>query len=433
MSGLPTHSQEKPTADGKIIADFDQLFSEQGIAVPGDGSHLVLLTADLHGKSRPPAATSKKNLTEKPRARFEGGEHTAIGDDIRLSFNTSHDQLAKDVLLRLPNELALTYGQVLALGGDFYGIADRPISQGAALADRLQRFTAAFESLAVLPPSRAEATKILVVMKKEIDAVNQAIADGKEPHEAYDALGDTLSEEWNRITGGGSFVSALFPLGRYLKLAANNADHFAPWAQLAYIAGHTVALQHAATAKASQDKKLLEQAYAMNAFADHFLTDLFSSGHLRVPRQELAATVTPSDLGSLITRFMHDEDSKFGLKVINGNGDQWRAYGDKRYFDNGDSENRIHVKQAVQDSADEVFAAYLSGAVPNDFAALKRLPDLQAVLNLANNFSPLFRVDGKKVLRRKDVNNLNDTATVDDWWGWSTYLLLKDYNPKGNV
>jgi hypothetical protein len=435
MSGLPTHAQEKPSADGKIIADFDQLFSDNGISVTGDGSHLVLLTADLHGNSKKPAAAPKKNPKVIPRARFEGGEHTAIGDDILLGINAPHDKLAKDVHLHLPNELALTYGQILALGGDFYGIPDRPISEGGSAADRLQRFTDAYGSLAVLPASRAEATKILAVMKKEIDAVNQAIADGKEPHEAYDALGDTLSEDWNRITGGGSIVSALFPLGRYLKLAANNADHFGQWAQLAYIAGHTVALQQAAAANVSQDRKRLEQAYAMNAFADHFLTDLFSSGHLRVPRKELAAVVTPSDLGSLITRFMHDEDSKFGLNVRNGNNEHWRAYGDKRYFDSGDSTNRVHVKQAVQDSADEIYAAFLSGTVPSPtaYAALKRLPDLQAVLNLADNFSPLFRVDGKKVLRRKDVNNLNDTATVDDWWGWSTYLLLKNYNPKGNV
>lgn len=55
------------------------------------------------------------------------------------------------------------------------------------------------------------------------------------------------------------------------------------------------------------------------------------------------------------------------------------------------------------------------------------------MLNPTGNFSPLFKVEGNKVLRRKDVNNLNDTATVDDWWGWSTYLLLKDYKPTGNV
>ncbi|KAF2392755.1 phospholipase [Pseudomonas frederiksbergensis] len=432
MSGLHTQTQEKPKP---AIARFDDLFSEHGIAIAGDNDHLVLHIAEHHGPQQPTPLPGKA-LKSKPVLKFEGGEHTAIGDQTLLRFvENAAPVLAHDVQLHLPNGLAPTYGQVLALGGDFYGISDRPVSDGATPADRLNRFIAAFDTLAVLSASKVEAVKILAVMQKEIDAVKQAIKDGKQPHEAYDALGDTLSEEWNKITGGGSFVSALFPLGRYLKLAANNADHFGEWAQQAYIAGHIAALQHAAAAHASRDEKQLEVAYAMNAFADHFLTDLFSAGHLRVPRKALAAAVTPSDLGSLITRFMHDEDSKFGLNVRNGNGEQWRAYGDKRYFDAIDSANRLHVNAAVQLSADEVFAAYLSGTVPvpSSFAALKQLPDLQAVLNLASNFSPLFRIEGGKVLRRKDVNNLNDTATVDDWWGWSTYLLLKDYHPTGNV
>jgi hypothetical protein len=433
MSGLHTQSQEKSK---QVIAVFDDLFSEHGIAISGHES-LVLHVGTPHNHApQPPASPSGKALNGMPQLRFEGGEHTAIGDATLLRFIKDAPAIpASQVELHLPNGLALTYGQVVALGGDFYGIPEQPISEGATPPDRIQRFANAFNSLAVLPAANAEAKLILGVMQKEIAAVKQAILDGKQPHEAYDALGDTLSEEWNKITGGGSFVSALFPLGRYLKLAANNTDHFAEGALAAYIAGHTAAMQQAVLAKNSGDEKLLEIAYAMNAFADHYLTDLFSAGHLRVPRKQLAAVVTPSDLGSLITRFMHDEDSKFGLNVSNGNGDQWRAYGDKRYFDVIDSANRVQVNQAVQLSADEIFAAYLSGVAPSPshFSALKKLPDLQAVLNPAGNFSPLFRVEGSKVLRRKDVNNLNDTTTVDDWWGWSTYLLLKDYTPTGNV
>jgi hypothetical protein len=433
MSGLHTQSQEKPK---QVIAVFDDLFSEHGIAIRGHES-LVLHVGTPHNHApQPPASPSGKALNGMPQLRFEGGEHTAIGDGTLLHFIKDAPAIpASQVELHLPNGLALTYGQVVALGGDFYGIPEQPISEGATPPDRIQRFANAFNSLAVLPAANAEAKLILGVMQKEIAAVKQAILDGKQPHEAYDALGDTLSEEWNKITGGGSFVSALFPLGRYLKLAANNTDHFAEGALAAYIAGHTAAVQQAVLAKNSGDEQLLEIAYAMNAFADHYLTDLFSAGHLRVPRKQLAAVVTPSDLGSLITRFMHDEDSKFGLNVRNGNGDQWRAYGDKRYFDVIDSANRVQVNQAVQLSADEIFAAYLSGVAPSPshFSALKKLPDLQVVLNPAGNFSPLFRVEGSKVLRRKDVNNLNDTATVDDWWGWSTYLLLKDYTPTGNV
>jgi len=433
MSGLHTQPLKKPK---QVIVALDDLFTGQGIAINGN-EHLLLRLGETHTDAPQPSTPSAANaLKGKPQLRFEGGEHTAIGDNTLLRFVKDAPAIpASQVELHLPNGLALSYGQIVALGGDFYGIADQPISDGATPAERIQRFANAFNSLAVLPASNAEARQILAVMQKEIAAVNQAIQDGKQPHEAYDALGDTLSEEWNRITGGGSFVSALFPLGRYLKLAANNADHFAEGALAAYIAGHTVAVQQAILAKNSADETQLELAYAMNAFADHYLTDLFSAGHLRVPRREMAAVVTPSDLGSLITRFMHDEDSKFGLNVRNGDGDQWRAYGDKRYFDAIDSINRMHVNQAVQASADEIFAAYLSGIAPSpgNFAALKKLPDLQAALNPAGNFSPLFKVEGSKVLRRKDVNNLNDTATVDDWWGWSTYLLLKDYHPTGNV
>ncbi|AMQ85453.1 hypothetical protein [Pseudomonas glycinae] len=431
MSGLQTTCVEKTTP---VIARFDDLFTPGGIAFSAENPHMLLYIADSHSDVAPVATLPAHALKGKPQLRFEGAEHAAIGDNTLLRFveNTA-PVLAQNVPLHLPNGLALTYGQVLALGGDFYGVVDRPINEGASAADRLQRFTAAFDTLAALPASKAEATQILAIMQKEIDAVKQAIKDGRQPHEAYDALGDTLSEEWNKITGGGSFVSALFPLGRYLKLAANNADHFGEWARQAYIAGHTVALQTAAAAHATQDELQLERAYAMNAFADHYLTDLFSSGHLRVPRKAMAAAVTPSDLGSLITRFMHDEDSKFGLKVRNGHGEQWRAFGDKRYFDATDADNRNQVNRAVQDSADEVYAAYSTGNVPTTFNALQRVPDLTAVLDPANNFSPLFRLQGNKVLRRKDVNNLNDTATVDDWWGWSTYLLLKDYHPSGNT
>ena len=433
MSGLHTQPLEKPK---QIIAQLNDLFTEDGIAVTGN-SALVLRVAEPRTEIHQPSTSAPESAFKgKPQLRFEGGEHTAIGDNTLLRFVKDAPPIpASQAELHLPNGLALTYGQVVALGGDFYGIPDQPISEGSTAADRVQRFTNAFNSLAVLPASNAEAKLILGVMQKEMAAVKQAIKDGKQPHEAYDALGDSLSEEWNKITGGGSFVSALYPLGRYLKLAANNADHFAEGALLAYIAGHTAALQQAVIAHHTGDDTSLELAYAMNAFADHYLTDLFSAGHLRVPRKQLAAVVTPSDLGSLITRFMHDEDSKFGLNVRNGHGEQWHAYGDKRYFDAIDSANRAQVNLAVQVSADEVFAAYLSGIAPSpaNFAALKRLPDLQAVLNPTGNFSPLFKVEGDKVLRRKDVNNLNDTATVDDWWGWSTYLLLKDYNPTGNV
>ncbi|WP_194789014.1 phospholipase [Pseudomonas sp. UFMG81] len=437
MSGMQTPPAAPQAQATLVVADLDQLFDPQGIALPGPDSHLVLVmhghhTLKYHRFAVP--GSSDKTVPRGPELFFEGGEHTAIGDNTLLRYEVGQSAIpAHQSPLPLPNGLSLTYGQVIALGGDFYGLPDRPIADGSSEGERVERFVQAFDSLARLPAAKAEAEQILAVMQEEIAAANRAIKEGRQPHEAYDALGDSLSARWNRITGGGSFASDLFPLGRYLKLAASNWDHFGPWALLAYQAGHAAALQQALKARASGAERDLQLAYAMNAFADHFLTDLFSAGHLRVPRKALADTVTPSDVGSLISRFMHDEDSKYGLAVRNAEGEQWRAYGDKRYFDSVDVANRRQVGRAVQRSADEVFQAFADGRVPpaKDYAALRLAPDLRAAEQdlVPGNFAPLYFQDGKSVLRRKDVNNLNDRQRIADWWGWSTYLLLKDYTP----
>ncbi|MEA5671067.1 phospholipase [Pseudomonas sp. MH2] len=429
MQSLPATGQAN-----LLVADLDRLFDLEGVPLEGAHTHLVLVVDGHHTVKYhrlPPLDTPKPS---GPELRFEGGEHTAIGDNVLLRFAANQPPVvAHQSPLPLPNGLSLTYGQVVALGGDFYGVPERPIADGATPAERIERFLQAFDSLARLPASRAEAQDILAIMQEEISAANRAIKDGRHPHEAYDALGDSLSARWNRITGGGSVASDLLPLGRYLKLAASNWDHFGRSALLAYQAGHGAALQQALRARDSGDERDLQLAYAMNAFADHFLTDLFSAGHLRVPRKALADTVTPSDIGSLVSRFMHDEDSKYGLRVRNAEGEQWRAYGDKRYFDSVDVANRRQVGRAVQRSADEVFQAFDKGQAtsPEQYAALRLTPDLQAAEQdlVPGNFAPLYRQQGSTVLRRKNVADLNDGQYTGDWWGWSTYLLLKDYKP----
>ncbi|MFJ2386649.1 phospholipase [Pseudomonas koreensis] len=425
---------------GRVGERLELLFSEEGIAIPGDGTELDLIalgehTLKYHKMVNPPQPRAKARKSG-PRVRFEGGEHTAIGDSATLYFSDSDTgSPAWSVQLHLPNGLQLTYGQVVALGGDFYGIPDKPISDGATPAERVQRFTAAFNSLATLPASKDEAGKILAVMQEEISAANQAIIDGAQPHDAYDKLGDALSEKWNRITGGGSVFSPWFPLGRYLKLAATNWDHFGTWAVAAYKAGHAAALNQAVKAHGTKQRKDLELAYAMNAFADHFLSDLFSGGHLRTPRKQLYEKVTPSDVGSLLSRYMHDEDCEFGLNVFNGMDESWHAYGDKRYFDTVDVANRNHVDNTVQSSVDEIFEAYRYGTAvsESDYQALLSLPDLQQVQNHLStvNYSALFVAQNNTVLRRQDINDLNDRNWTDNWWGTTTLALLKkDYAPK---
>jgi len=422
---------------------LEALTSTAGISLACTTAPVILIlpyppirNVKYHVPAKPPRW--RRDRVGKPM--FEGGEHTAIGDSAFLYFSASDPGTpAYRVQLALPNGLSLTYGQIVALGGDFYGIPDKPISDGTTQADRVTRFTNAYNTLAVATHAVTEAPQILQVMQIEITAVNKALDEGKPASGVYKALGDTLSEKWNRITGGGSIISPWYPMGRYLQLSATNWDHFSQHAVLAYQAGHAAALAQALSARsqpANQQRQALSWAYAMNAFADHFLSDLFSGGHIRSPRKELYSTVTPADLGGLLTRAMHDEDSLWGLNVTNTTSNAWRAYGDKRYFDTVDLANKILVDVAVQDSVDEVFGAFNSGTVPQpaDYLALKRIANLTAAQNrsgaqAAGNVSPLFAWNGSTTIRRNDTNNLNDYSWTDNWWGWSTWTLLQSYNP----
>jgi len=79
-----------------------------------------------------------------------------------------------------------------------------------------------------------------------------------------------------------------------LQLAENNHDHFLPHAKDAYLAGLQLAISKAREAGKvreacinsrgeDEDKqiKLLHEAFSLDAFACHFLTDSFASGHIR--------------------------------------------------------------------------------------------------------------------------------------------------------
>jgi hypothetical protein len=410
------------------MGTLDDLISSGGIKLGCATAPVVLLTGHK------PVRAPKFRLPQ-----FEGGEHTAIGDSALLYFpDVPGGEPSFLVKLGLPNGLALTYGQIISLGGDFYGIPSAPISDGATADERKARFSNAYNTLAVAPAASAEAPKILAVMREEIIAVNKAMAAGQPASAAYKQLGDTLSAKWNVITGGGSFVSDWYPLGRYLQLSAMNWDHFGQWAVLAYEAGHAVAIKQAidaSRAPPAQRRQLLAYAYAMNAFADHFLTDLFSGGHIRTPRKYLHDTVTPSGVGALLSRAMHDEDCLWGLAVTSRNDDRWRAYGDKRYFDTVDLANKAQVDKAVQESVNEVFQAFTSGVAPAGYAALRRVAELAIVSDRSRaqdlgNVSPLFAWTGSAVLRRNDVKNLDDYSWTDDWWGWSTLALLGGDAPR---
>ena len=71
-----------------------------------------------------------------------------------------------------------------------------------------------------------------------------------------------------------------------LDLTENNHNHFLPYAKDAYLTGHQLAIEKAREASQyprdpALRKTLLQEAFSMEAFACHFLTDSFASGHIR--------------------------------------------------------------------------------------------------------------------------------------------------------
>ena len=125
MSGLHTQPQENPK---QVIVNLDDLFTEQGIAI-ADGDSLVLHLGEHKDVPQTSSMPPGKALKNRPQLKFEGGEHTAIGDSTLLRFIKDAPAVpASQVELHLPNGLALTYGQIVALSADFYGIPDQPVS-----------------------------------------------------------------------------------------------------------------------------------------------------------------------------------------------------------------------------------------------------------------------------------------------------------------
>ncbi len=164
--------------------------------------------------------------------RWSSSEHVRLGNVI-------------DRPIPIGGGVSLTYGQIVALAGDEFGSleelmeATRSDDGRAMIRAHLERAKIPGTAAALLPvPSETQVT----------EAKSQ-----------------------------------------YVTLAMNNTPHFVAGgtAVESWLEKHTQAIDLAVQSGLSHDDGLLDEAYLTEAFGDHFLTDAFSSGHIRVPRQEI--------------------------------------------------------------------------------------------------------------------------------------------------
>lgn len=158
-------------------------------------------------------------------------------------------------------------------------------------------------------------------------------------------------------------------------------------------------------------QKMTHLALFANSAADHYLSDAFSAGHLRVPRSQIDAFVSNyaknanqnnkrfegSAVSGALTQFLHNNDGSLtGIEVINSLNQKFVVRSDKQLFAalnsanmSGKVENNSQLAPpaaAVSQSLQEVFDVLKNGeqAMPKGvFTALNHVPYLAS--NKASN------------------------------------------------
>ena len=170
-------------------------------------------------------------------AEFAGPEHKAIGD-------TGSGHESSSIPFGNPPQ-PLTFGDVVSMAGDYFETYEQMRDLGTTAGGR---------------------TELEWARWKCLDLKRQGVPEPQ------------ATEEMKKNTRD-----------RYLLLAARNISHFSAGgtAWQAYSLWHGKAIADALEAGQTSDTAVWRRALTKEAFGDHFLTDMFSAGHVRTPRAEI--------------------------------------------------------------------------------------------------------------------------------------------------
>jgi hypothetical protein len=418
-------------------AEIDDLFVS-GIEVPSDG----VLVAQVHWG----AACHSDHVPSAPEGkRFASSEHMIcanwVGKDgigtkaQSLKFHGIAATFDSATWLTLGSK-HLAFGDIICLAGDFYAHLDRDAEQEfdwawpetGGFAGWLE---GDYRGVTLAGDSLNNVKDLLGVVNRDKDA-NRSAA-GEFAHLAFDT------------------IASHYPARRYLALASQNYCHFGcehpgfnpdnNEALRLYRSYHKRAIRLVTKApEAADPEQNLYSALVVDAFGCHFLTDLFASGHSRVPRRLLGETYGILRGALKMSNDMHEEDNVRGLwcrpSRNNGNPVVWRAYGDNMLREEVSGQHLLQVQEAVRRSAAEVFAAYCAAMTKSRCPEVASAEDLVPVplasgegpgvtdvlpdgssppRNAPPNHWPLFWFDGMgKIVRRNGAPEVNDYSYVDD-------------------
>lgn len=221
-----------PSGSGEAVLDDSAGDEAMELLASGYGAAPGETEADTVGDGDTTAEGDDGDLGE-----FAGREHRDIVDNAsgkELTTLTYGDPSAR-----------LTFGEVTALAGDYFGTYEEMRDLSRTAAGRIELAYARWHCLSLssdkVPAPTTNAATI------------QSVTD------------------------------------RYLLLASRNISHFSGGGTVwqAYTSWHAKALVDALDAGRMSDPALFRRALTKEAFGLHFLTDSFSAGHVRTPRAEI--------------------------------------------------------------------------------------------------------------------------------------------------
>ncbi len=411
-----------------------------------------------------------------PSLRYESIEHLLLGSSVTLKYLDNNGntiiELNGGKPIKIVNtengNIELSFPEIVYLAGDLIAAPKINISSDIDIndKDRYNKYEMNFKQNFNMFDKKYKGNysgakeyligsfipKIREIIFQELKENQKAIAEGKSIQTHSDL-------KLNCATGGGcSNQSDLInKKGLYMDATIKGGDHFGQNAINNYITGHTLALKTALNAKSNDELKL---AYAYEGYAQHFLTDIFASGHIRTPINALInlkneielneidsllklANLSARDIFLSFAKTMHDEDNENGLWIRSQfKTTPWKAYGDHYLFIKDNNENLMYLKETMQFAIDQIFEAYKSKSfITNQITYITekvtlieaRLPDLEFSKTTNLNQSPRYSIINGYLYERGYRDWPNGSAGSLCALNRSIEDLIEDKNIKNKI